>query len=231
MRNSCTAPVLHSQPCGGAPAKRRRMLHMFSKRWITDDRFPTFLHSSRDRAAYSARQPLLDDLLAIARQFGSSRTSNRDRRAGGGGPEAEADGCLNGWPEGWFAHYIERHDVKTDGVSLFCATSHSCLFLLEGSAGLVCPGTLGSLLIAGEAAEFGIRSAFRGSLPQLPSLASSRWRPSPRLPATAACPSASGSSWSRSPLFAGQPPSKRLACPLRKQLALGPRDQKSRPGW
>ncbi len=107
-------------------------------------------------ASYSARQPLLDDLLAIARQFGFLHLIVTGVPVGG--LKLKPMVALNGWPEGWFARYIERDYAKTDGVSLFCATSHRPFYWKEVPDRL--SGTLGSLLIAGEAAEFGIRSGF-----------------------------------------------------------------------
>ena len=76
---------------------------------------------------------------------------------------------LNGWPPGWFERYTQANHAAVDGVCLYSALAHKPFLWAEVPAHLAL--TKNSIRVAGEAAEFGIRSGFA-----VPMHGSQRWQ-------------------------------------------------------
>lgn len=105
---------------------------------------------------YASPRLLLDDLLAVAGDFGFDHLILSGVPMGGQklAPLVE----LNGWPEGWFERYVEKEYSGVDGVCLYSGATHRPFYWKDVPVRLA--GTAGSRRVSGEATEFGIHSGF-----------------------------------------------------------------------
>jgi LuxR family quorum sensing-dependent transcriptional regulator len=106
--------------------------------------------------SYNSPQPLLDDLLQMASDFGFSHLILSGVPMGGQQLAAMVE--LNGWPEGWFERYSEQDYAAIDGVCRHSAATTRPFYWHDVPPEL--SETEGSRRVSKEAREFGIRSGF-----------------------------------------------------------------------
>lgn len=119
---------------------------------LNSDVFDFMMRSQAPRP----RSELLDDLWRCAAMLGFEHLILSGVPVGAQNPEPLVE--LNGWPQGWFARYVERGYVSVDSVCLYSARSIRPFDWADVPPEF--SDTKGARRVNAEAGEFGIRSGF-----------------------------------------------------------------------